>query len=422
MSIIPGIEIAAPERTETSSGSSVSPKRFPERSSSRATCSATSSSSPSGRSPVSIVRAAGVRRDREPGRHRQPEQRHLGEADPLAAEELPAAAGMLVEVVDEPGHPAMVYHASSRDAVSLDGGTPRAWRRSMIWWMRRPLRTGWPQLALMSLTGVFALLAAEYTFHFSHDAPPRPQRRGLQQRDDRGGRRVPRPRGRAQARAARLARDGRRGARVGDRQHDLDVHGRRASRTRRTRRPPTSASSPSTRRRTSPSCCCCAPGSGTLRSSLWLDGVIGAPRGRRGRDARSSSRPCSARSAARSAAIATNLAYPLADLTLIGMVVWALALTGWRPGRRWGLIVGRPARVLGQRLPLPVRDRRRHVLERLADRPRLGRRRPAARLGGVAAGRRPGGGDGRRLGAAASRRSASACSGSASSSTTTSTA
>ena len=29
MSIIPGIEIAAPERTETRSGSSESPKRFP---------------------------------------------------------------------------------------------------------------------------------------------------------------------------------------------------------------------------------------------------------------------------------------------------------------------------------------------------------------------------------------------------------
>ena len=36
MSIIPGIEIAAPERTETSSGSDGSPKRLPVFASSRA--------------------------------------------------------------------------------------------------------------------------------------------------------------------------------------------------------------------------------------------------------------------------------------------------------------------------------------------------------------------------------------------------
>ena len=48
MSIIPGIETAAPERTETSSGSSSEPKRLPVRSSSRRTCSSTSSSRPVG--------------------------------------------------------------------------------------------------------------------------------------------------------------------------------------------------------------------------------------------------------------------------------------------------------------------------------------------------------------------------------------
>ena len=39
MSIIPGIETAAPERTETSSGSSGSPKRLPALPSSEAMCS-----------------------------------------------------------------------------------------------------------------------------------------------------------------------------------------------------------------------------------------------------------------------------------------------------------------------------------------------------------------------------------------------
>ena len=57
MSIIPGIETAAPERTETSSGSSVSPKRFAALSSSEAMCSATSASSPSGSAPFEVMYA-----------------------------------------------------------------------------------------------------------------------------------------------------------------------------------------------------------------------------------------------------------------------------------------------------------------------------------------------------------------------------
>jgi two-component system cell cycle response regulator len=76
---------------------------------------------------------------------------------------------------------------------------------------------------------------------------------------------------------------------------------------------------------------------GTLRGSLWLDGVIGGL-------------AVAALGSAvvfqavldviggSPAAVATNLTYPLADLTLIALVVWALAVTGWRPGRTWGLI------------------------------------------------------------------------------------
>ena len=82
MSIIPGIETAAPERTETSSGSSGSPKRLPALPSSAAMCSATSSSSPSGSSLAGgHVGAAGVGRDREAGRHRDAERGHLREPD-----------------------------------------------------------------------------------------------------------------------------------------------------------------------------------------------------------------------------------------------------------------------------------------------------------------------------------------------------
>ena len=45
---MPGIEITAPDRTDTSSGSLRSPRRLPDRSSSVARCSATCSSSPAG--------------------------------------------------------------------------------------------------------------------------------------------------------------------------------------------------------------------------------------------------------------------------------------------------------------------------------------------------------------------------------------
>ncbi len=50
------------------------------------------------------VGAAGVRRDREAGRNRDAELRHLGEADPLAAEEVATALRRLVEVIDVPRH------------------------------------------------------------------------------------------------------------------------------------------------------------------------------------------------------------------------------------------------------------------------------------------------------------------------------
>ncbi len=48
----------------------------------------------------SHVRAAGIRRDREPRRDRDPELGHLSKADALAAEELAPAPGILVEVED----------------------------------------------------------------------------------------------------------------------------------------------------------------------------------------------------------------------------------------------------------------------------------------------------------------------------------
>ena len=52
VSIIPGIENFAPDRTDTSSGSSGSPSFFPRAASSAARCSATSASNPAGTVPA----------------------------------------------------------------------------------------------------------------------------------------------------------------------------------------------------------------------------------------------------------------------------------------------------------------------------------------------------------------------------------
>jgi diguanylate cyclase (GGDEF)-like protein len=74
-----------------------------------------------------------------------------------------------------------------------------------------------------------------------------------------------------------------------------------------------------------------------LRWSLWLDGLIGALAVAAVGTALVFDPVLDTVGGSRSA-VATNLAYPLADLALIALVVWALAVTGWRPGRTWGLI------------------------------------------------------------------------------------
>jgi two-component system cell cycle response regulator len=76
---------------------------------------------------------------------------------------------------------------------------------------------------------------------------------------------------------------------------------------------------------------------GSLRAGLWLDGVIGAF----AVAALGTAVLLPAITGALGgspAAVATNLAYPLADLILIALVIWGLALTGWRPGRTWGCL------------------------------------------------------------------------------------
>jgi diguanylate cyclase (GGDEF)-like protein/putative nucleotidyltransferase with HDIG domain len=74
-----------------------------------------------------------------------------------------------------------------------------------------------------------------------------------------------------------------------------------------------------------------------LHVSLWLDGLIGGLAVAAVGTA-VVFQAVLTMTGGSSAAVATNLAYPLADLTLIALVVWALGVVGWRPDRAWGLI------------------------------------------------------------------------------------
>ncbi|WP_217921567.1 response regulator transcription factor [Miltoncostaea oceani] len=74
--------------------------------------------------------------------------------------------------------------------------------------------------------------------------------------------------------------------------------------------------------------------------SLWFDGVIGAL-GVATLSAAFVLRPILESTTTTTAATLTNLAYPVGDLTLLAIVLWAVALTGWRPSPGWtALAVG----------------------------------------------------------------------------------
>jgi diguanylate cyclase (GGDEF)-like protein len=76
---------------------------------------------------------------------------------------------------------------------------------------------------------------------------------------------------------------------------------------------------------------------GHVRRTVWLDGVIGGLAVASLAAAVVFEAVLEATSGSR-AAVATNLAYPLADLLLIALVVAAIGLTSWRIGSRWGLL------------------------------------------------------------------------------------
>ena len=147
---------------------------------------------------------------------------------------------------------------------------------------------------------------------------------------------------------------------------------------------------------------------GAVRRSVWLDGVIAGLAVAAVGTAVVFQAVLEATSGSK-AAIATNLAYPLADLTTIALVVWVLAVSGWRIGRTWGLIAAgllvfsvSDCLYLFQTACRLVRCRRRN-------RPGLGRRLRAARLGGMATGRACRFVPASRAGRYSSRRSAAAC-------------
>jgi hypothetical protein len=74
-----------------------------------------------------------------------------------------------------------------------------------------------------------------------------------------------------------------------------------------------------------------------VRASLWLDGVVAAL-ALAGLGSAIVFDAVLEATGGSAAAVATSLAYPLADLVLIGLVVATLAAGGWRTGRAWGLI------------------------------------------------------------------------------------
>ena len=85
----------------------------------------------------------------------------------------------------------------------------------------------------------------------------------------------------------------------------------------------------------------------SVRSSLWLDGVIGAVTVVAIAFA-VAYEPIVSATSGHVAAVVTNLAYPLADTILLGVIVAIFGVSGWRPGRAWIVLgVGLALNALG---------------------------------------------------------------------------
>jgi len=73
--------------------------------------------------------------------------------------------------------------------------------------------------------------------------------------------------------------------------------------------------------------------------TLWLDGLVGVFA--LGALVAATLFPAILSSTgAQGSAVLADLSYPVADVLLVGFVLWVVALTGWRPGRTLGLVAG----------------------------------------------------------------------------------
>ena len=97
---------------------------------------------------------------------------------------------------------------------------------------------------------------------------------------------------------------------------------------------------------------------------LWVDGITAALARRPPSAPRSSSTTVHDAVSGQALEVAVGLAYPLTDLVLLGVVVGALAGTGWRLDRTWVLLAARRRLLLARRLALPRRQRQRHLRRR----------------------------------------------------------
>jgi diguanylate cyclase (GGDEF)-like protein len=74
-----------------------------------------------------------------------------------------------------------------------------------------------------------------------------------------------------------------------------------------------------------------------FRASLWLDGIIAALTAA-SVAAIAILGSVSSLTGGSAAVVATNLAYPVGDIVLLGFILGVFALTGWRPGRAWAFL------------------------------------------------------------------------------------
>ena len=83
--------------------------------------------------------------------------------------------------------------------------------------------------------------------------------------------------------------------------------------------------------------------------------------------------------------VATTLAYPLGDIVMLAMVVGVVALTGWRPGRTWSLLLAGLSALVIADIAYTLQSTSASPARRRLDRPDLPDRGDLLRRRGLAA-------------------------------------